>query len=140
MKGLTLIQPWATLIVEGRKRYETRSWSTPYRGLVAIHAGKKIDRRFAGELWTDQKIATDPIDLPTGAIIAIAEVVGMHSTGSAMMPGFVPEPPERWYGDYSPNRWAWELANIKVLDTPIPCKGSLGLWALPDDIVPQLSE
>lgn len=39
MKILTIHQPWATLIAIGQKRYETRSWSTSYRGLLGIHAG-----------------------------------------------------------------------------------------------------
>lgn len=39
MKVLTLHQPWATLIAAGIKTIETRSWSTRYRGPLAIHAG-----------------------------------------------------------------------------------------------------
>jgi hypothetical protein len=42
MKGLTLTQPWATLIAIGAKRIETRSWSTSYRGPIAIHAAKGL--------------------------------------------------------------------------------------------------
>jgi activating signal cointegrator 1 len=40
MKGLTLTQPWASLVANGAKTIETRSWSTSYRGPVAIHAAK----------------------------------------------------------------------------------------------------
>lgn len=40
MKAITIIQPWATLIAIGNKQIETRSWSTKYRGPLAIHAGK----------------------------------------------------------------------------------------------------
>ncbi len=39
MKALTLTQPYATLVALGTKRIETRSWSTQYRGPLAIHAG-----------------------------------------------------------------------------------------------------
>lgn len=38
MRAITLTQPWATLVAIGAKRIETRSWSTPYRGPLAIHA------------------------------------------------------------------------------------------------------
>jgi len=38
MKAITLWQPWASLIACGAKKYETRSWSTSYRGPIAIHA------------------------------------------------------------------------------------------------------
>ena len=30
MRGLTLHQPWASLVAEGRKEYETRSWVEEY--------------------------------------------------------------------------------------------------------------
>src|SRR3990167_5425805 len=43
MKILTLWEPWATLVIIGQKRLETRSWSTQYRGLLAIHAAKYTD-------------------------------------------------------------------------------------------------
>ena len=38
MKAITIHQPWARLIAKGIKRYETRSWRTNHRGLLAIHA------------------------------------------------------------------------------------------------------
>ena len=40
MKLISLWEPWATLLATGQKRIETRSWSTDYRGPVAIHAFK----------------------------------------------------------------------------------------------------
>jgi activating signal cointegrator 1 len=40
MKALTLLQPWASLVAAGLKTIETRSWSTRYRGPLAIHASK----------------------------------------------------------------------------------------------------
>ena len=40
MKALTVRQPWASLIAAGVKTIETRSWSSEYRGPLAIHAGK----------------------------------------------------------------------------------------------------
>ena len=44
MKGLTIKEPWATLIIEGYKKYEFRSWKTKYRGEILIHAGAGIDK------------------------------------------------------------------------------------------------
>ena len=44
MKVLTIKQPWATLIMQGDKRFEFRSWKTTYRGDLLIHAGKGIDK------------------------------------------------------------------------------------------------
>jgi activating signal cointegrator 1 len=42
MKAISLTQPWATLIAIGAKRIETRSFSTSYRGPIAIHAAKGL--------------------------------------------------------------------------------------------------
>lgn len=42
MKGLSLTQPWATLVAIGAKRIETRIWATSYRGPLAIHAAKGL--------------------------------------------------------------------------------------------------
>jgi hypothetical protein len=49
MKSITIIQPWATLIALGEKKYETRGWPTKHRGPLAIHAGKKIDKEACEE-------------------------------------------------------------------------------------------
>src|SRR4051812_22198517 len=42
MKCITLLQPWASLILAGQKHYETRSWQTSHRGTLLIHSGKKL--------------------------------------------------------------------------------------------------
>ena len=45
MKVLSIIEPWASLIKEGKKVIETRSWKTTYRGELYIHASnKKINK------------------------------------------------------------------------------------------------
>jgi hypothetical protein len=41
-----------------------------------------------------------------------------------------PDEPELSFGDYTPGRYAWILANVKPLAKPIPAKGALGLWNL----------
>ena len=46
MKVLSLIEPYATLIVEKKKKIETRSWKTNYRGILYIHASlTKMDKK-----------------------------------------------------------------------------------------------
>jgi activating signal cointegrator 1 len=42
MQAISVNQPWASLIIAGAKRIETRSWSTNHRGPLAIHASKKF--------------------------------------------------------------------------------------------------
>jgi hypothetical protein len=43
MRALSILQPWATLLLSGAKHYETRSWKTDYRGPLLIHAGNRLD-------------------------------------------------------------------------------------------------
>jgi hypothetical protein len=43
MKALSIKQPLAELILQGRKTIEIRSWNTRYRGYFLIHASKKPD-------------------------------------------------------------------------------------------------
>lgn len=61
MKVLTIKQPWATLIMQGDKRFEFRSWQTKYRGDLLIHAGKGIDKEAMKRL-----AKYIPEDLPAG--------------------------------------------------------------------------
>ena len=56
MKAITVWQPWASLLVSGRKRYETRSWATTYRGPIAIHAAKRPVRRKIGRASCRERV------------------------------------------------------------------------------------
>jgi len=47
--ALSLKQPWAALLVAGRKTVEVRTWRTGRRGSVLIHASKRPDER--PEAW-----------------------------------------------------------------------------------------
>ena len=40
-RAISLHQPWASLVALGIKRYETRSWSTKFRGKLLICSAKK---------------------------------------------------------------------------------------------------
>ncbi|MRR49404.1 MAG: ASCH domain-containing protein [Rhodocyclaceae bacterium] len=44
MIALSIRQPWAWLIANGHKDVENRDWTTRYRGLFLIHAGKTRDK------------------------------------------------------------------------------------------------
>ncbi len=41
MKALSILQPWAWLVVNGHKDVENRNWRTSFRGRFIVHAGKK---------------------------------------------------------------------------------------------------
>ena len=35
---------------------------------------------------------------------------------------------ELLFGDWTPVRYAWELANVQMLTEPVPARGKQGLW------------
>lgn len=128
MKALTLIQPWATLIMLGEKQIETRSWNTKYRGKLAIHAGKKIDKTvfdnpYYKEVFAKHNIT--PKNIPTSCIIAYCDLDDTKSTEELVS---IVSDKEKCFGDYSSNRFGWILKNILPITPPIPAKGMLGLW------------
>ena len=69
MKALTIKQPWASLIVNGYKEYEFRSWKINYRGKILIHAGMRLEKAIA-ESYKEYNL-----NYTMGAIIGEAELV-----------------------------------------------------------------
>ncbi len=130
MKMISLWEPWATFISDGHKAYETRSWSTTYRGSIGIHAAKR---------WQDdQRIAIEKLALefpqlekywgyrfPLGCVLVACELVAVHKT-EAIRDQL--SDLELSVGDYSDSRFAWELKIIRHPDKPIPAKGMQGIW------------
>lgn len=46
---------------------------------------------------------------------------------------------QRQFGDFTPGRYAWLLANVRPID-PVPMKGAQGLRDVPADVAAQLRE
>lgn len=176
-RGITIRQPWASLIALGVKTFETRSRPTSYRGPVMIHAAKAAPQKFVGDFfcemydrWADRNWCMSGPNvpdwpLPLGAVVAVAEIVDSlpvlafddeldkawkphiaptrqcdnesvtemgHWLGRSPDDGPMGRPTWRInditdqlpYGDWTPGRWAHQLANVRPLDVPVPCKGS----------------
>lgn len=137
MRGLTLTQPWATLVALGEKHWETRSWDTPYRGSVVITAAKKYpldDRMLCLEEPFRSALArhgyNHPDKLPTGVVVAHCILKdAVYCTGSNY-----PGEPERSFGNFEEDRFAFRLDVVRNLydgfDEPLRIKGALGLFNL----------
>ncbi|MDQ6756834.1 MAG: ASCH domain-containing protein [Bacteroidota bacterium] len=131
MKALSLLQPWASLVVMGVKNIETRSWQTQHRGNLLIHASQgKAGSIFATEL-PFTKYITDFKKLPFGAIIGVATLTDIVRTeelflNDAEMNKLTME--EKAFGDYTSGRYAWMLKSPIAFNNPIPARGTLSLW------------
>src|SRR4051812_15214449 len=81
MRGLTLLQPWGTLMAIGAKRIETRSWDTEYTGLVLIHSSKAFTRRYR-ELCRREPFRKAIGDhmIPQGCILAVGNLKDVTRT------------------------------------------------------------
>ncbi len=136
---MTLHQPWASLVAMGAKRYETRSWSTAYRGPLAIHAAKVVpqvwrpfsDPEFVRVLGTvvgvNEYGAVNIDRLPRGKIVAVCTLAQCYPCDASIrrMAGGIGEEP---FGDFSEGRYAWALYGMRPLDEPVEATGRQRLW------------
>lgn len=136
MKAISLWQPYATLIALGVKRFETRHWSTNYRGPLAIHAAKRparleecnLDIRAALHRLGHPDLST----LPHGCIVCAVDLTACYTVidtnfiNEGLALGLI-TPMEGHFGDYTPGRFAWRLDNVRLVDN-VPAKGSQGFW------------
>jgi hypothetical protein len=162
MKCLTLTQPWATLVAIGAKKFETRSWRTAYRGPIAIHSAKSFPKK-CQSLCSQEPFRCVlhgagydyPWNFPCGYVLAVAELTDCFRV-TEKLPEFlgkechfvyfngkvattkIVDRMQFFFGDFSKDRYIWELSNVQGVNPIIPCKGSLGLWTVPDNIVRML--
>lgn len=132
VKTLTMIQPWASLIALGAKHFETRHWTTSYRGLIAIHAGKALeydrgDRRFLSALA--RAGIHDPEALPRGAVLAIHWLGGIYHTEDVRDRADLMRGDEVLFGNFADGRSAWDVGRqVYAFETPVQARGQQGLW------------
>ena len=124
MKALSIRQPWAWLIVHGRKDIENRSWRTKFRGRFLVHAAQGMTRRE----WSDAVVFCNEHRLPLpphfsklqrGGIIGSVELVDSLDTSDSP-----------WYMGEK----AFVLRDPKPLSFTA-FKGRLNFFEVPDELV-----
>ncbi len=123
MKAITIKQPFATLIAEGLKEYEFRTWKTKYRGEILIHAGKGIDQKAMA------KFAHLNLEYPLGCIIAKAEITDCIKIDDKMKNKLIRKNPLIYLGVAKDPKWngyGFKLDNITKIE-PIYTNGKLSL-------------
>ena len=133
MKALTIDALWAWAILAGHNRIENRSWTTPHRGRIAIHAGKNSNRDGDAYRLSDRLEITPPdaelLQDLRGRLLGTVElydVVAYDSQASGADAELAHDP-------FATGPWCWRLRHPVWLQEPIPLTGNLRLWDWPDD-------
>lgn len=123
MKALTIKQPWATLIMQGDKRFEFRSWQTKYRGDLLIHAGKCIDKEAMKRLAKYL-----PEELPYGKILGKVKLGDCIKMSPEFKQLLLKENSDIYTKSSFQENYGWQVTDIEVFENPIDAKGHLSLW------------
>lgn len=122
LRALTIRQPWATWIALKAKLTENRTRPTKRRGPILIHAGLGFDE----DAWQRPHGDLPPLrSLPAGAVIAVAEITDCHEADGCCGP----------WGEPGPGVFHYTLERVRRLPQPVPCKGALGFWRPPQDVL-----
>lgn len=111
MLTLSIQQPWAWAIVNGHKDIENRSWPTAVRGLVLVHAGKRVDKDGFDDIEMISGIKV-PADLPVGGIVGVVRIVDCVNAHAS-----------RWFF----GEWGFVLSEGRPLPF-VPYRGQLGFF------------
>lgn len=163
MKALSLWQPWGTLVVDGFKLTETRSWYTRHRGGLVIHAAlkwtKEIRKIAAAEPFRSHLetlgygLGKDDPRPPLRALLGTvelfdvwpADLVRFEKRSTIRRTPDIPYHPERSkllelprteepLGDFNPWRWVWLLRHPIAFRKPIAHAGNRGLFEVPNKL------
>lgn len=125
MKVITVKQPFATLIAEGLKQYEFRTWKSKYRGPLLIHAGVGVDKK-AMERYKHLNL-----EYPTGCIIAVVNMTDCVYVDDKLKEKLANLNPLVYHGVIKDNSnwdgYGFKLEDVKKIN-PINIKGKLSLW------------
>lgn len=127
MKALSIRQPWAELILQGRKTIELRTWSTTHRGALALHAAQKM------ETENCETYDLDPETLTRGALIGRVDLVDVVELDEAQYEALRDEhlSLKAWPGGL----YAWRFSHPTRLHEPITMSGKQGLFTIEDDLI-----
>lgn len=132
--ALTLIQPWATLIIEFGKDIENRGWAPKLSqlkpgGRFFVHAGREPSRG-------DYQHACDIVPDFARAYPTIERVPRSAILGDVRFGGAVTGSQSRWWNG---GPVGWCLSEPAKLARPVSCSGALGLWRVPEDVLAQIA-
>ncbi len=119
MIALSILQPWAWLIVNGHKDIENRTWVTHRRGQILIHAGKRWGREQREDLEEVREqfphiVLPDQFEL--GGIVGAARIIDCVSDSGSP-----------WFN----GPYGFALDQQRRAPAFVPWKGQLGFFHVP---------
>lgn len=119
---LSILQPYAWLIVNGIKPVENRTWSTRFRGRVLIHAGKRYPK------WEHE----DDVERFAGYPERREDLVG-GIVGEAVITDCVTAHPSQWFN----GPYGFVMEQPLAYPRLVPWRGALGFFGVPESAVEQ---
>ena len=120
MKCLSISQPFADLVISGKKNIELRNWNTNFRGEFLVHSPLKIKIDDVRRLKINKKFVT-------GAIIGKAQLYDVKKYNSIKEI----KSDQKFHHStkkFQTKTFGFLLNNAKSLRIPIPWKGQLGFF------------
>ena len=111
MKALSIKEPWLSMIVDGKKTIETRTWVAPtslYNGNLLLVGSKKPDGRFAGKA------------------ACVVKIIDCHPMRKA--------DEEAACCEVYPRAWSWVFSDVQKIK-PFPVKGQLGVYDVDNNLI-----
>ena len=126
MKCLSVCQPFANLIIQGKKTVELRKWNTKFRGEFLVHAPQKI------RLDECKRLKMQP-EMTVGAIIGKVELIDVREYENTAQIK-IDSKKHLASNDESDNKYGFILQNPKQLRVPIPCNGQLNYFEFKSEL------
>ena len=134
MKALSVRAPWWWAILHG-KPVENREWYTNVRGRIALHASKWWNWEELKEDWLDivQMAEGDGITLP---LVDKDATAAMKAAGGCLVGTIeIVDCVTRHSSNFFVGKYGFVLRNPEPLARPVPFKGQLGFFEVPDNLL-----
>lgn len=125
VRALSLERPWPHLILTGEVTALARSEPTEYRGLVALHAGRRLDPDIVTDLYSRGEV-----DLAAEALgfVGVVRIVDVHEASKDCVDS-CKQRKTRIRGRR--RRFHWVLTDPHPFGEAIPGRGRQGLFLPP---------
>lgn len=120
MKALSIKEPWASLVVDGYKTIEVRTWSTGFRGWLAVHASSKPVAGWLQWMLEEHHEKIPALGYAFGAVIGAVRVIDCRPLSDDDEPAAMCECAGL----------EGLIVDAAVRIEPVTARGALSLWEL----------